>query len=59
MGFPRQEHWSGLPFPSPGELPHPGTELGSPVLAGGFFATEAPEKPFSCYGNHFTWDKVA
>ena len=32
MGFSRQEYWSGLPFPSPGDLPDPGTEPGSPVL---------------------------
>ena len=32
MGFSRQEYWSGLPFPSPGDLPGPGTELRSPVL---------------------------
>ena len=32
MGFPRQEYWSGLPFPSPGDLPNPGIELGSPAL---------------------------
>ena len=32
MGFPRQEYWSGLPFPSPGDLPHPGTEPESPAL---------------------------
>ena len=32
MGFSRQEYWSGLPFPSPGDLPDPGIELGSPVL---------------------------
>ena len=32
MGFPRQEHWSGLPFPSPRDLPHPGIELESPSL---------------------------
>ena len=31
MGFPRQEYWSGLPSPSPGDLPHPGIELGSPA----------------------------
>ena len=42
MGFPKQECWSELPFPSPGDLPHPGTELVSPAgytdaLAGGFF----------------------
>ena len=32
MGFSRQEYWTGLPFPSPGDLPHPGTEPGSPAL---------------------------
>ena len=32
MGFPRQEYWSGLPFPSPGDLPNPETELRSPAL---------------------------
>ena len=31
MGFPKQEYWSGLPFPFPGNLPNPGTELGSPT----------------------------
>ena len=40
MGFPRQEYWSGLPFPSPGDLPDPGIKLASPALAGGFFTTE-------------------
>ena len=39
MGFSRQECWSGLPFPSPGDLPHPGVELMSPALAGSFFTT--------------------
>ena len=42
MGFPRQEYWSGLPFPSPGNLPDPGTKLMSPALAGRFFNTEPP-----------------
>ena len=32
MGFSRQEYWSGLPFPSPGDLPHPGIEPRSPAL---------------------------
>ena len=32
MGFSRQEYWSGLPFSSPGDLPDPGTEPGSPAL---------------------------
>jgi len=39
MGFPSQEYWSGLPFPSPGDLPDPGIESIS-ALAGGFFTTE-------------------
>ena len=45
MGFPRQEYWSGLPFPSPGDLPDPGVEpvsLVSPALAGEFSTTSAP-----------------
>ena len=37
MGFPRQEYWSGLPFPPPGNLPDPGIEPTSPELAGEFF----------------------
>ena len=45
MEFFRQEYWSGLPFPSPGDLPDPGIEPMSPALAGGFFTTEPPEKP--------------
>ena len=42
MEFSRQENWSELPFPSPGDLPDPETEPTSPVLAGGFFTTEPP-----------------
>ena len=45
MGFPRQEYWNGLPFPSPGDLPDPGIEPVSPALAGGFFTTKPPGKP--------------
>ena len=45
MGFPRQEYWSGLPFPSPGELPDPGIKPTTPALAGRFFTTEPPGKP--------------
>ena len=47
MGFSRQEYWRGLPCPSPGDLPNPGTEtesLKSPVLAGGFLLLVPPEK---------------
>ena len=43
--FPRQEYWSGLPFSSPGDLPHPRIDPGSPALADGFFTTEPPGKP--------------
>ena len=41
MGFSRQDYWSGLPFPSPGDLPDPGMEPESPALASGFFTTSA------------------
>ena len=47
MGFSRKEYWSGLPFPSPWNLPNPGIELmsfASPALTGGFFTTEPPWK---------------
>ena len=37
MGFSRQEYWNGLPFPSPGYLPHPGIEPRSPALQADFF----------------------
>ena len=48
MEFSRQEYWSGLPFPSPGDLPHPGIEPvspASPALAGRFVTTEPPGRP--------------
>ena len=48
MGFPRQEYWIGLPFPSPGDLPDWGTEPMSsvaPALVGEFFTTEPPGMP--------------
>ena len=40
MGFSRQKYWSGLPFPSPGDLPHPGIELESPSLQADSLLTE-------------------
>ena len=43
--FPRQEYWSGLPFPSPGDLLDPRIEPRGPALAGKFFTTEPPGKP--------------
>ena len=44
-GFPRLEYWSGLPFPSSGDLPDPGIKFACPALAAGFFTTEPPGKP--------------
>ena len=45
MGFSRQEYWSGLPFPSPGDLPNTGIEPGSPVLEVDALISEPPGKP--------------
>ena len=42
MGFSRQECWSGLPFPSPGDLPNPGIEPGSPALQADALLSEPP-----------------
>ena len=44
-GFSRQEYWSGLPFPSPGDLPIPGIEPGSPALQENSLPSELPGKP--------------
>ena len=49
VGFPRQEHWGGLPFPSAGHLPNPGIEPASLALAGGFLTSEPPGKPSEHY----------
>ena len=45
MGVSRQEYWSGLPFPSPGDLPDPGIKPGSPALQADYLPSEAPGKP--------------
>ena len=45
MGFSRQDYWSGLPFPSAGDLPNPGIKPGSPALQAGSFPTELSAKP--------------
>ena len=59
MGFSRQEYWSGLPGPPPGDLPDPGIEpqsLISPILAGGFFTTSATwEAPNCTYFKYNLW----
>ena len=47
MGFSRQEYWSGLPFPSPGDLPDPGIEPGSPALEADTLTSELPGKPLN------------
>jgi len=69
MGFSRREHWSGLPFPSPGDLPSPTIKPMSPAVAGRFFTTELPGKPnymhtdthtneFSIKSHHFSIFRV-
>ena len=45
MGFSRQEYWSGLPFPSPGNLPNPGIKPRSPALQADALISEPPGKP--------------
>ena len=45
MGFSRQEYWSGLPFPSPGDLPGPGIEPGSPALWADALLSDPPGNP--------------
>ena len=44
MGFSRQEYWSGLPFPSPGDLPDPGIEPGPPAFQADALTSESPGK---------------
>ena len=45
VGLSRQENWSGLPFPSPGDLPHPGIKPRSPALQADALRSEPPGKP--------------
>ena len=52
MGFPKQEYWSGLPFPPPGDLPNPETEATSLTLAGRFFTIEPTGKPMCVWCMH-------
>ena len=47
MGFSRQEYWNGLPFPSPGDLPDPGIEPGSPALQADALPSELLGKPLT------------
>ena len=55
MEFSRQEYWSGLPFPSPEDLPNLEIEPKSPGLLGGFFTSEPPR---SCIGNNCLKDSI-
>ena len=53
MEFSRQEYWRGLPFLSPGDLPKPGIEPGSPALQADSLPSESPGKPpFMCICTH-------
>ena len=57
MEFPRQEYWSRLPFPFPGDLPHLGIKPETPALAGRFSTTAPPTKPAPdgyCYYIHMS-----
>ena len=53
MGFFRQEYWSGLPFPFPGDLPNSGIEARSPVLQADSLSSEPPEKLPQCHKYRF------
>ena len=58
MGFSRHEYWSGLPFLSPGDLPHPGiehTSHASHALPSRFFTTVPPGKPLEMCSNSINW----
>ena len=50
MEFFMQEYWSGLPFPSPGDLPDPGIEPGSPALQADALPSDPPWKPMEVHG---------
>ena len=59
MGFPRQEFWSGLPFPSPWDLPRAGIEPVSPALAEGLYHQATRESPWFVFWNLSSWVKQA
>ena len=58
VGFPRQEYWSGLQFPFPGDLPEPGIEPTFPALAGGLYHWATKETQCSCYTFLYHYDTV-
>ena len=55
MGFPRQECWSGLPFPFRGDLPDPGIESESPSLQGDSLLSETPGQPRPLPNSRVSW----
>ena len=60
MGFSRQDYWSGLPFPSPGDLPDPGMEHGFPALQAGALTSEPPGgklNQIQFYPGPWTWNR--
>ena len=59
MGFPRQEYWSGLPFPSPGGLSDPGIKPGSPALQADSLPSERLEKPIHLHTSHYQRSFIA
>ena len=54
MELSRQEYWSGLPFPTPGDLPDPGMELASPALESRFFTTRPPGSPENTLAGNYS-----
>ena len=58
MELSRQEYWSGLPFPSPGDLPNPGIEPRSPALRADALPSEPPGKPSTCHKYNCKWSHV-
>ena len=58
LGFSREEYWSGVPCPSPGDLPDPGSEPNSPALADRSFTTVTPGSPGFHRSEHFTSKQV-
>ena len=58
MEFSRQEYWSGLPFPSPGDLPNPGIEPTPPTLQADALPSEPPGKPWVPKWWHKSWEAL-
>jgi len=54
MGFPREEYWSGLPFPFPGDLPDPRIKPASPALQADSLTIEPPRKPVVASSKYLT-----